>query len=131
MGSMLATKVTDYMKDGLTGFVPTTPEEVDALKALGSGDVPKVSALPDTIRSLVESAYGHGIADVFVVAIPLAVLAIIAIAFVKNKPLSTKTAAEQLRDQAEKSAIGVAEAEVGATTATGAIRQQADAERGR
>ena len=49
-------------------------------------------------------------------------LAIIAIAFLKNKPLSTKTAAEQLRDQAEESAIGVAEAEVGASTATGAVR---------
>ena len=49
----------------------------------------------------------------------------------KNKPLSTKTVAEQLRDQAEESAIGVAEAEVGASTATGAIRQQADAEGGR
>ncbi|MEZ5188341.1 MAG: hypothetical protein R2723_06940, partial [Microbacterium sp.] len=70
------------------------------------------------------STWGHGIADVFVIAIPLAVLAIIAIAFLKNKPLSTKTAAEQLRDQAEESAIGVAEAEVGASTATGAVRLQ-------
>ena len=124
MGSMLATKVTDYMTDALTGFTPSSQAEIDALKALGSGDVPKVSALPDTIRALVESAYGHGIADVFVIAIPLAVLAIIAIAFLKNKPLSTKTAAEQLRDQAEESAIGVAEAEVGASTATGAVRLQ-------
>jgi len=126
MGSMLATKVTDYMTDALTGFTPSSQAEIDALKALGSGDVPKVSALPDSIRALVESAYGHGIADVFVIAIPLAVLAIIAIAFVKNKPLSTKTAAEHLREQAEESAIGVAEAEVGASPPTEAIRLQAE-----
>ena len=82
--------------------------------------VPKMGELPDSIRTIVESAYGHGIADAFIIAIPLAVLAVIAIAFIRNKPLSTKNAAEQLREQAEESAIEVAEAEVGAST--GSIR---------
>jgi EmrB/QacA subfamily drug resistance transporter len=118
MGSMLSNSVTTYVKDGLTGFTPTNEDEVAALKHLASGDVPKVSELPHAIRSIVESAYGHGIADAFIIAIPLAVLAIIAIAFIKNKPLSTKNAAEQLREQAEESAIEVAEAEVGASTGT-------------
>jgi MFS family permease len=118
MGSMLSNSVTTYVKDGLTGFTPTNEDEVAALKHLASGDVPKVSELPHAIRSIVESAYGHGIADAFIIAIPLAVLAIIAIAFIKNKPLSTKNAAEQLREQAEDSAIEVAEAEVGASTGT-------------
>ncbi|CAI7651489.1 unnamed protein product [Penicillium discolor] len=108
--------------DGLKGFVPTTPDEISALERLGSGDVPKVGELPDTIRTIVESAYGHGIADAFILAIPLAVIAIIAIAFIKNKPLSTKNAAEQLREQAEESVIEVSEAEVGAHLSTGTIR---------
>lgn len=118
MGSLMASSVATYVKDGLTGFTPTTQEEGAALEHLASGNVPKVSELPDTIRSIVEGAYGHGIADSFIIAIPLAVLAIIAIAFIKNKPLSTKNAAEQLREQAEESAIEVAEAEVGASTGT-------------
>ena len=118
MGSMLSTSVAAYVKDGLTGFTPTTKDEVSALEHLSSGNVPKVSELPDTIRSIVEGAYGHGIADSFIIAIPLAVLAVIAIAFIRNKPLSTKNAAEQLREQAEESAIEVAEAEVGAATGT-------------
>ena len=122
MGSLLSTSVADFMKDGLKGFVPTTPDEISALERLGSGDVPKVGELPDTIRSIVESAYGHGIADAFILAIPLAVISIIAIAFIKNKPLSTKNAAEQLREQAEESVIEVSEAEVGANLSTGAIR---------
>nr|WP_256209440.1 MDR family MFS transporter [Microbacterium sp. LCT-H2] len=122
MGSLLSTSVADFMKDGLKGFVPTTPDEISALERLGSGDVPKVGELPDTIRTIVESAYGHGIADAFILAIPLAVIAIIAIAFIKNKPLSTKNAAEQLREQAEESVIEVSEAEVGANLSTGAIR---------
>lgn len=122
MGSLLSTSVATYMTDSLSGFTPTTEAEGSALKSLASGDVPNVSELPDTIRTIVESAYGHGIADSFMVAVPLAVLGIIAIAFIKNKPLSTKTSAELLREQAEESAIEVAEAEVGGALSTGAIR---------
>src|SRR6478609_935413 len=122
MGSLLSTSVANYITDALDGFVPTTPAEIEALKHLASGDVPKVGQLPDTIRVMVEGAYGHGIADAFIIAIPLAVIAIIAIAFIKNKPLSTKNAAEQMLEQAEESVIEVSEAEVGASLATGSIR---------
>jgi EmrB/QacA subfamily drug resistance transporter len=122
MGSLLSTSVATYMTDALKGFTPTTPDEIDALQHLASGDVPKVGQLPDTIRAIVESAYGHGIADSFIIAIPLAVLAILAIAFIKNKPLSTKNAAEQMLEQAEESVIEVAEAEVGGSLSTGTIR---------
>ncbi|MGP6177378.1 MDR family MFS transporter [Microbacterium sp. A196] len=122
MGTILSTSVKSYTKEGMAGFVPSTPEEIEALKGLGSGDVPKVGQLPEALRVIVESAYGQGIADAFILAIPLAVLAIVAIAFIKNKPLSTKTAAEQLREQAEDSIIEFAEAEVGSTVDTGAIR---------
>lgn len=122
MGSLLSTSVATYMTDALKGFTPTTPAEVEALTHLASGDVPKVGQLPDTIRAIVEGAYGHGIADAFIIAIPLAVIAIIAIAFIKNKPLSTKNAAEQMLEQAEESVIEVSEAEVGASLSTGAIR---------
>lgn len=122
MGSLLSTSVATYITDGLDGFTPTSPAELEALKHLASGDVPKVGQLPDTIRAIVEGAYGHGIADAFIIAIPLAVIAIIAIAFIKNKPLSTKNAAEQLREQAEESVIEVSEAEVGGSLSTGAIR---------
>ena len=122
MGSLLSTSVANYITDALDGFVPTTPAEIEALKHLASGDVPKVGQLPDTIRAMVEGAYGHGIADAFIIAIPLAVIAIIAIAFIKNKPLSTKNAAEQMLEQAEESVIEVSEAEVGASLSTGAIR---------
>lgn len=120
MGSILATNVKKYIIDGFAGFKPASPKDLAALKALDSGNVPKMSDLPDSIRNIVEAAYGHGIADAFLVAVPLAVIGILAIAFIANKPLSTKNSAEQLRANAEESAIEVAEAEVGA--ATGSIR---------
>ena len=123
MGTILSSSVADYIKGGLEKFTPSSPEEIEALKTLGSGDVPHVAQLPEAIRVIVEGAYGHGIGDAFIVGIPLAVIGVIAIAFIKNKPLSTKTSAELLREQAEESAIEVAEAEVGASlNSTGAIR---------
>ena len=120
MGSILASQVTSHIKESLDGFVPTSADEVDALKALGTGNLPDISSLPQTIRVIVESAYGNGIADAFIVAIPLAFLSLLAIIFLPNKALSTKTAAETLSQQAEESAIDIAEAEIGAAT-TGSI----------
>ncbi|WP_438854588.1 MDR family MFS transporter [Agromyces sp. M3QZ16-3] len=114
MGSLLATQVQDHIATGFEGFVPSTPEEVEALQGLSGGAVPNVHELPDTIRVIIESAYGHGIADVFWIAVPLAVLSLIAIAFLPNRPLSTKTAAESLADEAEDAIIDLAEAEIGA-----------------
>jgi len=120
MGSILASQVTSHITSGLKSFVPSTPEEIAALKQLGTGTLPDVSSLPDTVRVIVESAYGAGIGDAFLVAIPLAFISLIAVIFLPNKALSTKTAAETLAETAEGSAIDLAEAEVGATT-TGTI----------
>jgi len=114
MGSVLATQVTTHITDGLSKFTPTSPDEIDALKSLAGGTLPKVSELPDTIRVIVEGSYGHGIADVFFIAIPLAVLSLIAIAFLPNKPLSTKNAAQSLAEEAEQVAIDLADAEIAA-----------------
>ncbi|MRG61687.1 DHA2 family efflux MFS transporter permease subunit [Agromyces sp. CFH 90414] len=114
MGSVLATQVTSHITDGLSKFTPTSEAEVDALKGLASGNLPKVGELPDAIRVIVEGAYGQGIADVFIIAIPLAVLSLIAIAFLPNKSLSTKNAAQSLAEEAEGAAIDLAEAEIAA-----------------
>jgi len=120
MGSILASQVTTHISSSLKDFVPSTPAEITALKSLATGNLPDVSSLPQTVRVIVESAYGAGIADAFMVAIPLALVSLIAIIFLPNKSLSTKTAAQTLAESAESSAIDQAEAEVGATT-TGSI----------
>jgi len=120
MGSILASQVSSRLTDSLTDFVPSSPAEIDALQGLATGGLPKVAELPDTIRVLVESAYGAGIADSFLVAIPIAFLGLLAVIFLPNKALSTKTAGETLAEQAEEAAIDLAEAEVGAPL-TGSI----------
>ena len=129
MGSVLASQVTTHITDGLAKFTPSSADEVAALKGLASGNVPKVGELPDAIRVIVEGAYGHGIADVFIIAIPLAVLSLIAIAFLPNKPLSTKNAAQSLAEEAEEVAIDLAEAETGSPVTASVAIGRADASR--
>ena len=120
MGSILASQVTSHISSSLKDFVPSSAAEVSALKQLATGTLPDVSSLPDAVRVIVESAYGAGIGDAFLVAIPLAAISLLAVIFLPNKSLSTKTAAQTLAENAESSAIDQAEAEVGATT-TGTI----------
>lgn len=128
MGTILANQVSSHVKDSLSTFVPKTPEEIAALKGLATGVLPKISELPETIRTIVESAYGNGIADAFLVAIPLAIISLIAIILLPNKSLSTQTAEQKMASEkagepttaiqklaaeAEEAAIDLAEAEIG------------------
>lgn len=112
MGSILASQVTSHITSSLSGFVPKSADEVAALKTLSTGNLPNISALPQTIRVIVESAYGNGIGDAFLVAIPLAVVSLIAVIFLPNKALSTQTALQELARQGEESAIDLAGAGV-------------------
>ena len=107
MGTILGHKVTTYMTDGMEKLfakvAETDPASVPALqesvKGLEGGAIPKVADLPEQLRVVVESAYGHGIGDVFLSVTPVAILAIIAIAFLPNIPLSNKSNAERKLEQ--------------------------------
>nr|BFF15224.1 hypothetical protein GCM10025699_65270 [Microbacterium flavescens] len=88
MGAVLGTKVSGYISDGLTdaGVDPS---------ALGSGEsttsIPDLSTVPGPIRTIIESAYGQGVADVFLIAAPLAIITIIFVCLLPNVELGTKT----------------------------------------
>lgn len=99
MGAMLANQVASYMKDGVSKLAETMPEILAHTEDLMRGVLPKLSELPTPLVEVVESAYGHGIGNVFFAAAPVAVIAIIAIAFIPNKPLGTKTNLEALLEQ--------------------------------
>jgi len=77
------------------------------------------------VRQIIESVYGESVAHVFLIAVPLAVITIIAVALIPNKILGTKTTIERLADEgqladdslarAEITAVDVAEAMVAVT----------------
>lgn len=71
------------------------------IAALGghSGQLPEIRLLPAAVRTVVESSYADGIAEVFLIAAPIALIALVAVAFLKEVPLSTRTAAQQLVEE--------------------------------
>ncbi|MFF6875174.1 MFS transporter [Streptomyces sp. NPDC012474] len=96
LGAVLATRITDYVKDGLTDLGPKGAALGHA--GTGEGNIPDLSAMPAPIRTVVESAYGHGVADVFLYAAPLALLALLVSLFIKEVPLKTKGGLAQATD---------------------------------
>ncbi|WP_345067479.1 MDR family MFS transporter [Leifsonia kafniensis] len=92
LGSVLGTFVAQHIKDGIP--LLGKADQATAIETLGSGTIPHVSLLPDAIRTLVESAYGSGVGTVFLVSAPLALVTLIAVIFMPNASLGTKTAVQ-------------------------------------
>ena len=140
MGSILGTAVKDMMADRhqelLTAVGKLGAKGVAAAKSLQSGTLPEVNTLPVPIRTIVESVYGQAVADIFLVAVPLAIISVIAILFLPNIKLGSKTAIERMREEngetpleaAEENAVEVAEALIGApaTGSVAAVRRAGD-----
>jgi EmrB/QacA subfamily drug resistance transporter len=55
----------------------------------GGGGIPDVQRLPQPLRTAVESAYGHAVGDIFLVAAPFGLMALIAVLLIKERPLQT------------------------------------------
>ncbi|MGW6642099.1 MFS transporter [Streptomyces iakyrus] len=96
LGAVLGNRITDYVKDGLADLGPKGAALGHA--GTGGGGIPDLSAMPAPIRTVVESAYGHGVADVFLYSAPLALLALLVSLFIKEVPLKTKGGLAQAAD---------------------------------
>ncbi|RDV46021.1 MFS transporter [Leifsonia sp. ku-ls] len=129
LGTTVANMVGDRKDDLLAAAAKYGAKGIEALKSLQSGQLPEVNHLPSGIRTIIESVYGQSVADIFLIAVPLAVVTIIAIAFLPNVKLGTKTAIERMKEKeaggtplqtAEENAVEVAEAMIGAP-ATGSV----------
>lgn len=93
LGVVLSHRVTDLMVRGLAslGIDPA---------ALGStGAIPDLSTLPKNVRIVVEQSFGNAIADLFLVAAPVALVSLVAVLFLREVPLGTRSGIEQLLDQ--------------------------------
>jgi EmrB/QacA subfamily drug resistance transporter len=66
-----------------------------------SGAVPELSGLPPEVATLVQNAYGNATAELFLIATPLAALALLVVLFIKEKPLKTTSGAERLEAEAQ------------------------------
>ncbi|MFP3989375.1 MDR family MFS transporter [Streptomyces sp. E11-3] len=87
LGAILGTRVTGYVEDGLAELGPEGAAMGHA--GTGGGGIPDLDSLPGPLRTVIEGAYGHGIADVFLYAAPLAMVALVVTLFIKEVPLRT------------------------------------------
>ncbi|WP_245601233.1 MDR family MFS transporter [Mycetocola saprophilus] len=114
LGSVLATKIADGITakaaDIQAALVHLGPAGAEVGKQLQSGVLPKVAEMPDGIRVIIESVYGQGVADIFLLAAPLALITVLAIVFLPNRSLSTQTATERLKNGEDAQSAAGAEA---------------------
>ncbi|MGM0356845.1 MDR family MFS transporter [Streptomyces sp. ECR3] len=97
LGAVLANRVASETAKGLreAGITPTGGGSGD-----GGGSVPDMSTLPAPLRTVVEHAYGVATADLFLFATPCALLALLTVVFLKEKPLKTSSGMERLAEEA-------------------------------
>ncbi len=82
LGALFSHQVAGKVSAGLTKLgVASNGEQ--------SHSIPDLETLPAPVRSLFESAYGSSIGEIFLVAVPFAVLALVAILFIREVPLRT------------------------------------------
>ena len=125
MGAALANSATSLVTE-------RTPDITAAIAALGekgaavteqlkSGALPQVSALPEAVRVIFEDIYATAIAHSFLIAVPVAIVSLIAIIFLPNVPLTKMTTSERIQaSEADLATVSVPEG-MDALTATRAI----------
>jgi EmrB/QacA subfamily drug resistance transporter len=130
MGAALASRVTDLMDDrsrDLAAAISRLGEQgADVAAQLRSGTLPQVSALPETVRLIVEDVYAQGISHSFLIAVPFAVVSLVAIVFLPRTPLTRMTTTERL-NAAEADLATVSTDEAMASLAGTAKDDRADA----
>lgn len=125
MGAALASQVTSLASDraaDIQAALASLGDQAPAWAAqLQSGTLPQVSAMPEALRIVFEDIYATGISSSFLIAVPFAVLSLIAIVFLPNKPLNTMTTTERLQaGEADFATVSVPEG-MGVLTATGSV----------
>lgn len=132
MGAALAARVVDLVaerKEDITAAIMSLGDKAQYWSdQLQSGALPKVAAMPETLRVVFEDIYANGISHSFLIAVPFAVVSLLAIVFLPNKSLTTMTTTERIQaSEADLATVSVPEA-MATLTATGSVRLVSDAE---
>jgi EmrB/QacA subfamily drug resistance transporter len=125
MGAVLASTATSLFTDRqgeiATALGTLGEQGAEIGQQLQSGALPQVSALPEVIRVIVEDIYASAIANAFLIAVPVAVVSLIAIVFLPNVPLTRMTTSERVAASEADLATVSTEEGMSALTATGSI----------
>lgn len=120
LGTALGNRVSDIISDkhdALARAIGALGAKGAAVaQQLSSGNIPVVRTLPHGVREIIESAYGQGVASVFLIAAPIALVVVLAVIFMPNVELTTKTVAERDMDGGPLSGSAEDAAGIGAVT---------------
>ncbi|BCJ50589.1 MFS transporter [Actinoplanes sp. NBRC 14428] len=90
LGAVLAARVT-------TLFAEKFPQA--AATGGGTQAVPDLKILPDPVRAVVADVYARATAELFLVGAPIAALAVVAVLFIREKPLHTRSGDERRAEE--------------------------------
>ena len=82
LGALLSNRVADRAATGLAS-IGVTPDSHQ------SHEIPDLAALPAPVRAVFESAFGQSFGELFLVAAPFALIALVCVALIKEVPLRT------------------------------------------
>lgn len=91
LGTVLAHQVADQVESGLRALLGSHPELAEQVQGMShdTGKVPDLSELPAPLRAVFESAFGDATGHIFLVALPFAIAALVAVLFIREVPLRT------------------------------------------
>ncbi|MGV9778385.1 MDR family MFS transporter [Streptosporangium sp. NPDC003464] len=92
LGAVLANRVTSLMAEKLGPVATASGGEQ-------SHAVPDISTLPAPVVRVIQDVYATATADLFLIGAPLTALALVAVLFIKEKPLNTLTGDERLAQE--------------------------------
>ncbi|MEJ2866703.1 MDR family MFS transporter [Actinomycetospora sp. OC33-EN08] len=121
LGALLSGHVSSAITSGLAAVgLPA------GATSSSSGQIPNVATLPEPIRGVVENAYGDSVALLFLVSAPLALIALIAILFLREVPLREtididESAPADAVEEFEPTSVVEGTVRDGARAATGAV----------
>jgi EmrB/QacA subfamily drug resistance transporter len=84
LGALLSSQVSEQIASGLRKL-----GAAGGASGQSSTTLPDLKTLPAPVRAIVEGAFGDAIGQVFLVAAPFALLALVAVLFIKEVPLRT------------------------------------------
>jgi EmrB/QacA subfamily drug resistance transporter len=94
LGAILGTQVSSHVREGLAA------KGIDGgAMASSGGQIPDLAALPEPVREIVQHAYGTSIAELFLIAAPLGLVAFVAVWFLREQRLGTKSGAQLAAEQ--------------------------------
>jgi EmrB/QacA subfamily drug resistance transporter len=97
LGAVLGARVKTDIVEGLSA------RGIKAPAGAGGTQVPDIHTIPEPVRSIVEHAYGAGVGEIFLVAAPAGLVALVAVLLIREVPLGTESGIERaLREPARR-----------------------------